>query len=404
MREGAGGHPTKRTNIRYVLGLILSAYFLSYFHRTASGVLKPEIEQIALSNGLRPERLLGLFASAYFYAYAFAQLLVGPLIDSLGVRRATSLFLALMSAGTLLVSSGDPLMLVVGRFLVGFSASVAYLAYHKATFLYFSKERQGVLAAIAIVVGNAGSLASAYPLRALMSSLGLSATMSALGAATAAVAAAVALSGAPDARGKFAENARNTLRGIARMLRDPHIYGIGVCGVATYGVIVSFQSSWGQYYFEALGKDIREASEYLSLIPLVLIPMSLVVGHMSDRVVKRRKPFLLVASALSLSSWILLRQALSSGIGGYSLVGVIALGLAVAFHIVQVAAAKEKYTPEISASTVAMMNVFTFTGIAAFNTLFPLIGVERMLVLSGLAAAAGLPAVALLVKETLKDS
>jgi MFS family permease len=130
-----------------------------------SGILKPEITAIAIKNGWDPVKLLSIFSGTYFYTYALAQLIVGPIVDSLGVRRAGFIFLLVMTFGTLMMSVDDAWVLVIGRLLVGFAASVAYLSFHRASSYYYPKESQGLLTAVAIVVGNTGSLASTYPLR-----------------------------------------------------------------------------------------------------------------------------------------------------------------------------------------------------------------------------------------------
>jgi hypothetical protein len=87
-----------------------------------------------------------------------------------------------------------------------------------------------------------------------------------------------------------------------------------------------------------------------------------------------------------------------------ALVGTIFLGLTVGFHIVQPAAAKELYPPEISASTIALMNVMTFSGISVFNTISPVMGIRSTLLLMLGVSLIGFPLIKLWVKETLRTS
>lgn len=367
-----------------------------------SGVLKPELTDIAIKNGWDPVKLLGIFSGAYFYTYALAQLIVGPIVDSLGVRRAGFIFLLLMTIGTLMISMDDVFVLIIGRLLVGFAASVAYLSFHRVASYYYPRERQGLLTAIAIVIGNIGSLISTYPLRLMLLKAGLKPTMILFAIITLSIAIMLFKINTYDSRGTFKSNLKTTINGIKQVLRDTHIYGIGVSGIITYAMIVSFQSSWGQVFYEELGFKANEASKLLLLIPLILMPSSLLVGYISDNVLKRRKPFLLIAGILSISSWILLLLAYIKSSSSLALFATITLGLTIGFHIVQPAAAKELYAPEISASTIAIMNVMTFSGISIFNTISPIIGVQKTLFLLLLISVIGFPLIKLWVKETLR--
>ena len=395
---------TKKSNVYIVLSLILASYFLAYFHRTMSGILKPEITFIAIKNRWDPVKLLGIFSGTYFYTYALAQLIVGPIVDSLGVRRAGFIFLLVMTFGTLMMSVDDAWVLVIGRLLVGFAASVAYLSFHRASSYYYPKESQGLLTAVAIVVGNAGSLASTYPLRLMLLKVGMKSTMIFFAAITLLIAIMLFRTDTRDSRGAFKTNFKTTMNGIKHVLRDTHIYGIGVSGIITYAMVVSFQSSWGQMFYETLGLSADETSKRLLLIPLVLMPTSIIVGYISDDILRIRKPFLLVAGCLSISSWILLLLAYMKSSSILALVGTISLGLTVGFHIVQPAAAKELYPPEISASTIALMNVMTFSGISVFNTISPVIGIRSTLLLMLGVSLIGFPFIKLWVKETLRTS
>lgn len=366
-----------------------------------SGVLKLEITAIAMKEGVPPGRLLGIFSGAYFYTYALAQIFVGPIIDSLGVRKAGSTFLLLLAAGTLIMSIPETSFLISGRLLVGFAASVAYLSYHRATSHYFSKDKQGTLTAVAIIVGSLGSLISTYPFRLMLTRLGFTPTLAIFSIMTAAIALLLLGTDIRDVRGKFRDNLKLTLTGVRKVLGDPHIYGIGAAGITSYGVVVSFQSSWGQMFYESLGLSVSSVSRHLLVIPLVSIPLSLIAGYVSDNVLRKRKPILQASCLFSTASWAILLTAYKHNSYSLASLGAIALGITLGLHVVMAASAKENYSPAISASTIAIMNVMTFAGISLFNTISPLIGVERTLMLTLAVAALGSLLMSVLTRETL---
>ena len=78
------------------------AYFLSYLYRTANAVIGPVLtEELALGAGS-----LGLLTSAYFLAFAAAQLPLGMLLDRFGARRVESGLLLIAAAGAVIFGLG----------------------------------------------------------------------------------------------------------------------------------------------------------------------------------------------------------------------------------------------------------------------------------------------------------
>ena len=71
------------------LAVLTLAYVLSQFFRTALAVVAPEI---ARDLGLDPARL-GILSSAWFWAFAAAQIPIGVALDRWGPRRTVSLLL-----------------------------------------------------------------------------------------------------------------------------------------------------------------------------------------------------------------------------------------------------------------------------------------------------------------------
>jgi sugar phosphate permease len=79
------------------------AYFLSYLYRTANAVIGPVLSKdLALGAGS-----LGLLTSAYFLAFAAAQLPLGMLLDRFGARRVESGLLLIAAAGAVVFALGQ---------------------------------------------------------------------------------------------------------------------------------------------------------------------------------------------------------------------------------------------------------------------------------------------------------
>ncbi len=95
--------------------LIFLCYVLVFFHRLCPAVIAVDLQA---SFGLSGT-LLGVLASAYFYAYALMQLPTGLLADSWGPRKTVSSFFMLAGIGSILMGSAPNLTIaILGRILI----------------------------------------------------------------------------------------------------------------------------------------------------------------------------------------------------------------------------------------------------------------------------------------------
>jgi MFS family permease len=106
-------HPLIRAAQRRSVALIVAAALLNYFDRSALAVANPLIRHdLHLSVAQ-----MGVLLSAFLWAYAFAQLPIGALLDRIGPKRALGLGLALWSAAQ-----------AAGGLMTGFAPFVAVRA------------------------------------------------------------------------------------------------------------------------------------------------------------------------------------------------------------------------------------------------------------------------------------
>lgn len=136
-------HPThpgaKRINYAlYAFFLWLMACFFygfEFLHRLIPALIATEISKdLSLQAGH-----LGSITAYYFYAYAFAQLPAGLLIDHYGLRRTLTFASFCVAIGTALLSgAGDIVVASFSRALIGFGSGFAFAATLKVLSLYFS--------------------------------------------------------------------------------------------------------------------------------------------------------------------------------------------------------------------------------------------------------------------------
>src|SRR5512134_2827170 len=126
-------------------------YFLSYLYRTVNAVLAPDLVR---DIGLEPASL-GLLTSAYFLAFAAAQLPLGILLDRYGPRRVEAGLLLFAAGGALLFGRAATLgELLLARALIGVGVAACLMAAFKAFTDWFPRELLPFVNGIQMVSGG----------------------------------------------------------------------------------------------------------------------------------------------------------------------------------------------------------------------------------------------------------
>ncbi|WP_370660763.1 MFS transporter, partial [Zemynaea arenosa] len=148
----------------YALG-----HFLSSLLRNVNAVLAPQFMQ-ALH--LTPAQL-GMLTSAFFFAFALAQLPVGLALDRYGPRKVQASLLLLAASGVVMFAFGRTFgMLVAARFLVGLGLGGSFMAGVKALSAVVTPARLPSVNGYLIAVGGIGAAASTMPVRMVVDHIG----------------------------------------------------------------------------------------------------------------------------------------------------------------------------------------------------------------------------------------
>lgn len=163
----AARNPAEKANVPW-LQLFLpfaAGFFLSYVYRTANAVIAPLIgQELDLSDGA-----IGLLTSAYFLAFALAQLPVGVLLDRYGPRRVESALLVVAAAGAVIYGTAQDLtMLTIGRVVIGLGVSACLMGPLKAFAMAYPKQRLASLTSWIMAAGGIGAIVAATPLEYLL--------------------------------------------------------------------------------------------------------------------------------------------------------------------------------------------------------------------------------------------
>ena len=135
-------------------------FYLSYLYRSVNAVISPDlIRDIGVDAAN-----LGLLSSAYFIAFASAQIPLGIILDHMGARKVEASLLVFGALGALIFAFSDTLFnLIVGRAFIGFGVSACLMASFKAFVDWFPKERIALANGAIMTAGGLGALTATAP-------------------------------------------------------------------------------------------------------------------------------------------------------------------------------------------------------------------------------------------------
>lgn len=145
------------------------AYIQSYALRTISAVLAPTLSaEMALSNAE-----LGMLSSAYFIAFCFMQIPLGPLLDRFGTRKVEGILILIAALGSLIFATANAFLgLLIGRLLIGMGVSACLMGAFKSFREQFALAHQGTLSIFMLFFGSLGALMSTLPVHFLVEHFG----------------------------------------------------------------------------------------------------------------------------------------------------------------------------------------------------------------------------------------
>ncbi|MDP3558828.1 MAG: MFS transporter [Legionellaceae bacterium] len=294
-------HMGNRKHILGVLICLLGALYYSYeyFLRIAPSVMEHALrEHFDLS-----ATGFGMLSSSYYYAYVPMQLPVGVLLDRYGPRALLTLACFVCVAGTFLFTSTDNFTVAfIGRFLVGFGSSFAFVGVLKLATIWLPEDNLGMVAGITAALGTIGAMLGDNFLGALVIQIGWSATLKM--AAYAGLVLMVLLwlgirnKPANDVSGMSGtiDNLRTSMRELLVIARKPQIWINCFFGCLVYLPTTVFAELWGiPYLMNAHGLSEVSADFANSVLFLGFTIGAPTMGFISDTLKCRRPPMLIGA-------------------------------------------------------------------------------------------------------------
>lgn len=379
------GHRTLLSYRWLIFSILAIGYALVYFHRVAPAMVAHELTKSFAIKGAA----LGALSSAYFYPYAIMQLPSGLLSDSLGPKKTVTIFTLIAAFGAILFGLSPTFSIaIIGRTMIGLGAAVLFIPTLKILANWFEEEKFAMVTGFLMAIGGLGWLLAATPLVFLTLWIGWRTTfiiMGCLGLALAVLTYLIVenrpsrilssknLHSKASNLSSSGEKRLSLSMGVRIVLSDKNLWPLAIWFFCTGSILFGFGGLWaGPYLTQVYNLSKAQTGNILIMIAVGMMGGSPLLGYLSEKVFRARKPVLLLSSSIITGIWVLLIFRID-GLNIpclyvlFVLLGIFASGIfAIGFTVT-----KELFPVQIAGTSTGIVNIFPFAGGALFQ---PLIG------------------------------
>lgn len=302
----AAAHPShpgaKKVNyVLYAFFLWFMACFFygfEFLHRLIPALIAGEISKdLALQAGQ-----LGSITAYYFYAYAFAQLPAGLLIDHYGIRRTLTVASLCVAVGSALLSgASDVVVASFSRALIGFGSGFAFAGTLKVLSLYFSASVfaffVGMTNSVGILVATFGQIPFAH----FVSSSTWREALLALGGIGAVLTLVlwIVFQGSDEKEKTLREEGVSFSETLLYVVKQPQIWWYSLIAAMRVTPIISFAELWaGPFLSSCYHADKQSITQLVTSIFLGIAAGGPLFGLLSRFILRRH--LLLIGGLFSL--------------------------------------------------------------------------------------------------------
>lgn len=288
----------------FSIWLLAALFFLyEFFLRTFIGSIA---HQIIPDLHLNAETF-AILGSAYYIAYSVMQIPVGILADRFGIKAILAFASLVCGAATYLFSTADGFTSAfIGRLLMGFGSSFAFVCLLVIALTWFPRRLFGLFAGISQFVGTLGPLFAAGPLIALMHHLHTSWRHALAGIALFGIALCILVllivKNKPrdtDQAIIYLDRSIELKTKLKRLIRNPQAWAVAFYSAAIYAPLALLGAIWGTEYLQTRGLSQATAADIISAAWLGYAIGCPLLGACSD-ILKRRSPLLITSALLAL--------------------------------------------------------------------------------------------------------
>lgn len=277
-------------------------YVLAYFYRVSMAVMAKDLTGELSLDAIQ----LGALSGAFFYAFAFTQLPLGPLLDRFGGKRVVLLSGIVTTAGVALfaMAASYP-QAMAGRILIGIGSASVLMGALKVFSNWFEAGEFGRISGFIIAIGNIGNLSATAPLAIAVAAFGWRSAYWAVALLQVAtlILLQVTVSERPLLEGDAGETREHhsPLAGISQVLANPSYWGMSALAFSWYANYMAVQGLWGgPYLMEVAGLSREKAGTILLLTSLGFLVGCIGIGKVADTIFRSHKKTLFYGQLLFL--------------------------------------------------------------------------------------------------------
>lgn len=354
--------------------LLSTAFVLAFFHRVAPTVLAEELATSLNASAVA----LGSIAAMYFHIYAAMQIPAGIIADKIGSRTTVAMSAAIGGLGSIIFAlSTDVLTASIGRFVIGFGVSFAFVGTLRAVGFWFRPEQYAQISGWIILVGNLGAILAGTPLAFTLEYMTWRTAFLFVGAFSILLALAIFLivRNSPEQAGFTRQGTDHPQhddigfwQGLFAVTRLPGVWLCFIAGFALVGPFFGFAGIWAvPFLMNKIGLGAREAANCITLALLLLAFSPAFVGWFSDHIGKR-KIIIMTCCLVSTITWTAFGFIDGLGFWGACILMTVG-GAACSGMVITYATAKDLAPASAAGFSVALVNTGLFTGAALLQIL-----------------------------------
>ncbi len=310
--------------------------------------------------------LLSGLAASYFFAYAFAQIPVGLLIDRYGTRRLLTLACFIITIGSFLFAYTDNILLATYcRILIGFGSAFAFVGCLKLAANWFPAHRFAFIVGLTNLFGAGGALIGGNPIAHAVDAFGWRDVMYSSGIIGLAITLLLWKIILDGSKNKKIELIRFKLLAV---IKDRQTWLIAIVAGCMVAPIVSYSELWGVTYLMHRYNLSRPDAAHITTLTFIGIAVGgPVIGWLSDYF-RQRTIFMAVGIVGALMSMCFILFAPIMPLWLVSLLH-ISLGFFTSSMLLCFSLNSEATSPNIRATTIAFTNSIIMLSGALLQTL-----------------------------------
>ena len=362
--------PQLRNQGLVIVATLATAYVASHFFRAANVTIGLDLMR---DLAIGPEAL-GALTGAFFFGFAAMQIPVGFLFDRHGPRKTiTGMLVLACLGGVVFVLAPDWPTLLAGRALMGAGFGVMLVGSMVVISRWFPPDRFATLTALVLSFGLLGNLAATTPLAWGAREIGWRGVFAGVVAFTAVATIAVWLvvRDAPPGHPFLArkpESAREMLRGLGQVLRNPSLPYILALNFCNYACTFTVQGLWGGAFLrEAHGLSAVAAANVLFAGVIAYQVAMIGIGPL-DRILDTRK-WIAVAGTVAIAALLAALALLPQPPAWFAVAALIAIGALSACSTMIMAHGRGIFPDHLIGRGMATMNTSVMLGVACMQSL-----------------------------------